>query len=121
MSTYYGNVTLTNPTASVTVPNGGYTIGPINVTGSSGSSWTTGYSNPNASITAKGKLKIEGENADIEINGEKLSDWMKNVNQRLAILQPKPHLKEKYEALQQAYDHYKTLEALLHDDESNTE
>lgn len=116
MALSYGNITITNPSTSVTIPNGGYTIGPF-TTGTSGATWTSGYSNPNASITAKGKLKLEGENADIEINGERLSDWMKTVNQRLLILQPNPHLQEKYEALQQAYEHYKTLEALLHDED----
>ena len=119
MAVYYGNVTLTNPSASITIPNGGYTIGG---TGSSTATWTnTTYpSSPHAAITANGKLRLNGNNADIEINGEKLSDWMKTVNNRLAILQPKEHLKEKYEALQQAYDHYKTLEALCQDHDNSS-
>ena len=114
MAVYYGNITIGGgagySTASVTVPNGG-TAGQTLTLNAGGTSpiWTnTTYpSSPHAAITANGKLRLNGNNADIEINGEKLSDWMKTVNQRLAILQPKAHLKEKYEALQQAYDHYK--------------
>jgi len=37
------------------------------------------------------------------------------IQDRLAILAPKPELLEKYEALKQAYDHYKMLEALCMD------
>jgi len=66
-------------------------------------------------ITATGLLKLEGNGADIDINGQKLSDWMEMVNKRLSILQPKPELLEKHECLKQAYEHYKTLETLLYE------
>lgn len=35
------------------------------------------------------------------------------INERLAILQPNPEHLEKYEALRNAYEHYKTLERLI--------
>ena len=63
----------------------------------------------------EGKLSLTG-NADIVINGASLSDWMAQVDRRLTILRPNPELLEKYQALQQAYEHYKTLEALLYED-----
>jgi hypothetical protein len=44
---------------------------------------------------------------------EDFKAWAKVVNERLGILVPNPKLLEKYDALREAYEHYKTLEALL--------
>jgi hypothetical protein len=52
------------------------------------------------------------DGADIKIGERSLSEFMDRVESRLAILQPKPELLEKFEALQKAYDQYKLLEAL---------
>ena len=43
------------------------------------------------------------------------------IQDRLAILTPKPELLEKYEALKQAYDHYRMLEALCMDSAKDTD
>jgi hypothetical protein len=91
---------------------GGGQIYVRNGTGVTGANWTS----TNAT-TATGKLKVEGKDADIFINGQSLSDWMQAVEQRLSILQPRPELLEKYSALREAYDHYKTLESLLYEQE----
>ena len=101
----YGNVVIGGTGSSgqvLSISNGTTAVSPT---------WTASNS---ASLTAKGKLKVEGEEADIYINGKSLSDWMSVVERRLAILQPKPELQEKYEALQHLYDQYKTLEALIY-------
>lgn len=74
-----------------------------------------------ASTTARGQLKIEGKDADILINEQSLSEWMQAVDKRLSILRPNPELQEKYSALEEAYNHYKTLESLLYDDEKITQ
>ena len=97
----YGNVVI-----------GGTTPSPVYISSGTGSTWAS----TNAT-TATGKLKVEGKDADIFINGQSLSDWMSAVEKRLSILQPRPELLEKYEALQEAYDHYKTLESLLYEQE----
>ena len=81
----------------------------INAGAGTGSTW--------ASTTARGQLKVEGKDADIFINGQSLSEWMSAVDRRLSILRPNPELQEKYSALQAAYDHYKTLESLLYEQE----
>lgn len=52
------------------------------------------------------------DGADIKIGERSLSEFMDRVESRLAILQPKPELLEKFEALKQAYEQYKLLEAL---------
>ncbi len=72
----------------------------------------------NTKMTAKGELHLEGEGADLVINGIKLSDTLKAINDRLSILQINPELHSKYDNLRQAYEHYKTLEALLYEQET---
>jgi hypothetical protein len=107
----------TNPYPGVTIGGGAGTsyTSPITISGAgSGATWVNSTA---STTTAQGKLKLEGKEADIFINGQSLSDWMSAVDRRLSILQPKPELLEKYEALQAAYDHYKTLESLLYEQE----
>lgn len=53
--------------------------------------------------------------ADIIVDGKSITKSLEAINERLNILEPKKELLEKYEALQQAYEHYKTLEALLYE------
>lgn len=112
----YGNITLGGgggagtSTVSVTGAGGGSVL----MAGSSGSNWTT-----TAKTTMQGQLQLDGANPDIIINGKSMVTWMQKVEQRLSILEPKPELLAKYEALQQAYEHYKTLEALLHNEDKD--
>ena len=112
---------LSYPTSNVIIGGGG----PISIAGGGAgqvySSTGTGasWASTNAT-TATGRLKVEGKDADIFINGQSLSDWMSAVEKRLTILHPKPELLEKYSALQAAYEHYKTLESLLYDDQESS-
>lgn len=46
-------------------------------------------------------------------NFQHLQEQLDAINERLAILQPNPEHLEKYEALREAYEHYKTLERLV--------
>lgn len=121
MATYpasYGNVIVGGAGG---LAGSGHTIS-ITGSGPAGSVLTTSngtgvtWANTNvARTTAKGQLHLEGEDADLVINGVKLSEILNGITDRLAILQPKPELLEKYANLREAYEHYKTLEALLHD------
>jgi len=72
-----------------------------------------------AKTTAQGKLQLEGEGADIVMNGVSLKEILDGITDRLSILQPKPELLAKYDNLREAYEHYKTLEALLHEDDND--
>ena len=53
---------------------------------------------------------------DIKVGGKSLKDFMETVSDRLSILTPDPKLLEKYDALKEAYEHYKILEKLCTDD-----
>ena len=123
----YGNITISNPgvmtgvgagthTISITGAGSGYTSVPNSVlmaNGTGAATWTS------AKTTTQGKLHIEGEGADIVMNGVSLKEILNGITDRLSILQPKPELLDKYDNLRQAYEHYKTLEALLHQEDDN--
>ena len=85
---------------------------PITVSGTG-----TGYTYSTASNKTSSSINLEGKESDILIQGKSMKAWMESVEKRLAILQPNPELQEKYEALQEAYEHYKTLEAILYEQE----
>lgn len=109
----------------------------VSIMGSSGSggvlsngtySWTQPY-NLNSQTTGitqvQSSLKVNGDAefaGSIKIQGMDIGEALAKINQRLAILIPDPKLLDKYTALQEAYDHYKTLEALcVESDASRTE
>lgn len=73
-------------------------------------------SNLTNSASMQGQLTIQGNNSDIVIGDKSMVTWMEKVEARLYILEPKKELLEKYEALQQAYSHFKMLEALLYEE-----
>jgi hypothetical protein len=89
---------------------GGYTVATSNNGSWSNGTWAsvnTGTTTP--SIQVKGDAEFEG---NVTINGANLAETLQRIQDRLAILVPDPKLLDKYEALQQAYEHYKILEAL---------
>ena len=68
----------------------------------------------------EGDLQIH-EDGDIKIGNRSLKTFMDTMEKRLAILQPDPEKLEKFEALRKAYEHYKTVEALCHDETPDDE
>ena len=57
-----------------------------------------------------------GEDCDITIGGRSMKKMLEGIEQRLSILVPDPAKLERYEALRQAYEHYRTLEALCNEE-----
>lgn len=119
MATYppqYGNVVIGSSNHTVSIAGGGSSGQVMSVAnGSTGVTWASTSASNNAKITAKGQMHLEGEDADIVMNGTSLKEILNGITDRLSILQPKPELLKKYENLRLAYEHYKTLEALLHE------
>ena len=120
-SDQYSNInTITLPSSTFTY--GGATVGGITTIGNitNNSQWTTGYTlnntiTPNTvNISATGIDMAAG--TDIKIDGQSLKEFMKKMEQRLAILVPDPTKLEKFEALKKAYEHYKTMESLCFDE-----
>ena len=101
-----GNLTVNTGLYQMTGGHG-YTL----ATGNSNNNWasvvSSGTTTP--SIQVKGDAEFEG---NVTINGQNLAETLQRIQDRLAILVPDPKLLGKYEVLQQAYEHYKILEAL---------
>ena len=124
----YSNVntiTLPSPSTTFTYSGMGATVGGITTINNinSNTQWATGSSGytfnntitPNTvNISTTGIEMAAG--TDIKIDGHSLKEFMKKMEQRLAILVPDPKKLEKFEALKKAYEHYKTMESLCFDE-----
>jgi len=123
---------ITLPSGNNTFGYGGATVGGITTinninstwhtgtTGTSGQYYTTGTNGnnwnnpPTVNISNTGIDMAAG--TDIKVDGQSLKEFMKKMEQRLAILVPDPKKLEKFEALKKAYEHYKTMESLCFDE-----
>lgn len=111
---------LTGATGSIST--GGYTIGANGtsasdwITGGTNTVWTTNTTAPTwnisspATISAGGSISLQGEQADIEINGRSMSAWMEKVEERLNILTPNPELEKEWDELRRLGERYRKLE-----------
>ena len=112
-------MTITNP-YTVTVVN--TAIGAIGSTltfapGAVGAaSITTNSLTPN-SLEVRGDIDVRG--GDVKIDGVSLKQVLESITERLHILTPDPHKLEKFEALKRAYEQYKLLEKLCHENKKD--
>ena len=60
-----------------------------------------------------GKMRITGDDADIEINGISLKDTLHNLQERMAILEPNPALEAEFKELRDIRQKYIELERNL--------
>jgi hypothetical protein len=60
-----------------------------------------------------GKMRISGDDADIEINGVSLKQTLEDIQQRMAILQPNPELEKEFKELREIRQQYIKLERNL--------
>jgi hypothetical protein len=110
-----------NPTASVTDSiTVSSTGGPYTFNGNSGISvpWTGTSSNTitinsNWNNHASSKIKLDGPEADIEVNGESMIGMLRNIEQRLNILKPNTELESEWTELRELGDQYRKLEAKI--------
>ena len=121
-----------NSTMSVDISNTmNYSFSSTGATGASGSfyvstgagsngTWATNpyvFTTANSSVASMSPagLHVTSDakfDGDIKWKGRSLGDMVASIEKRLAILTPDPAKLEHFEALQKAYQHYKTLEAL---------
>ena len=85
---------------------GPYTISSSGTTNAS--PWAT-YNNGTS------KIRLDGEGADIEVNGWSLMESIKRIEQRLNILTPNPELETEWSELQELGDQYRKLEQQIQD------
>ena len=99
-----------NPGHTHAITNGGILTGGPSVA----TTINTYTVNPAVNIHSNGIDLNSG--ADIKLGNVSLRETLETLQERLAILVPDPEKLEKYEALKQAYDHYKLLEALCNEE-----
>jgi hypothetical protein len=92
-----------NTITSTTLNNGIYNVG-------AGS----GYTNPWATNVSP-KIRLDGEGADIEVNGESLIGMIRRIEERLNILTPNQKLEEEWEELRVLGEQYRKLEQHIKD------
>jgi hypothetical protein len=98
---------------NVTIPSGGYVLN----SGSNGNSWSTiTTSNSHPSLTVSGDANIDGT---LKVGGKDIAKSLEAIEKRLAILIPDPNKLDKFEALKKAYEHYKLMEALCHEEKES--
>jgi hypothetical protein len=116
-------VTLSSLNHSSTVINGGYlypntisaTGGPFTInSGGAGSNASPYTYNPWTSTTS-GKIKLDGADADVEINGISLLKTMQEIQNRLNLLQPNVALETEWEELYVLGKKYRELEQQIKD------
>ena len=61
-------------------------------------------------IGDSGKISLQGKNADIDINGKSMKDWMEKVEERLNLLTVNPDLESDWEELRELGKQYRALE-----------
>ena len=101
LSGVYSSVSLTSPytvSSSINLPNAVYTTSTVN------SPWV--QSPPMAGP----KLRLEGADADIEINGVSLWKTMQEIANRLNIMHTNPELETQWKELRELGEQYRKLE-----------
>lgn len=66
-----------------------------------------------ADATKVGTLKLQGEGADIEVNGVSLMDMLKRIEERLNILAPNAKMEAEWDQLRELGEQYRALEKKL--------
>ena len=106
----WSNSNITN----TSITGGGYTVAP-NVTLNGGFYSAGTNTSPWFSNSASTKIQLNGEGADIEVNGWSLIESIKKIEERLNILTPDTKLETEWEELKALGDQYRKLEQHIKD------
>ena len=109
-----GNLWSNSSITNTSITGGGYTVAP-NVTLNGGLYSTGTVSQPWSTYTGAPKIKLDGEGADIEVNGWSLIESIKKIEERLNILTPNTELETEWEELRALGDEYRKLEQHIKD------
>ena len=119
LSNTFSNVSLSSPytiSSGINFPNAIYT------TAGTTSGITIGAQGSGANVPwmsqayqSAPKISLNGEGADVEVNGWSLVDAVKRIEQRLNLFQPNPELETEWEELKQLGDQYRKLEQHIQD------
>jgi hypothetical protein len=109
-------ITLSSLNYNNTIIGGGFTtagtFGPFTTSPYTVNSAGTGIATP---WTSSPKIQLNGEGADIEVNGWSLIESIKKIEQRLNILHPNEKLEAEWAELRALGDRYRELEQHIKD------
>lgn len=91
------NITIGSSIPNITIANGAYT------TSAFGNVW-------NNNTLTSGQLELNGDSADIKINGKSLLTVIEALEQRLNILTPNKELEADWDELRELGERYRALE-----------
>jgi hypothetical protein len=107
--------TYMHPNANVTL--GGGNVGAVWTTNTTGANINWGqsavgglYHNQGMSVNQGGKISLQGDNADVDINGKSLVKWMEAMEERMNWMQPNVELEKEWDDLKKLGDRYRKLE-----------
>jgi hypothetical protein len=112
-----GAVGAANLTSPYTVTTGAFPNAAVGGGFSAGTGWTTGTNTApwfTQSNTAP-KINLDGEGADIVVNGSSLVDAINSIKDRLNCLQINPALEAEWDQLRDLGDQYRKLEQHIRD------
>jgi hypothetical protein len=66
---------------------------------------------PTLTVSQSGTIQLEGENADIRVNGESMMQTLRNIQDRLNMLRPNPELEAEWDELRALGEQYRKLES----------
>lgn len=106
----YSNTAITGTAYPNVSGPGGYGGGPYTISGGTGTNTAPWYSQ-----TTSSKIRLDGTDADIEINGISLLKTMQEIQSRLNLLQPNTALEKEWEELFELGKKYRALEQHIKD------
>jgi flagellar motility protein MotE (MotC chaperone) len=90
--------------------SGSNTVWTTNTTAAGSFQIGPNYSTIGSQIDQGGRMSLRGDNADLDINGKSLKNWMERVEERLNILTPNPELEKEWDDLRRLGKRYRALE-----------
>lgn len=120
-TTYNNSISLNGSVLQAGASNAIWTTNTTTGIGSGGYTISNPYTVNPMKVDSGGQLSLQGEKADIDINGKSLKTWMERVEERLNILQPNDKLEEEWEELRSLGEQYRRLEQHIRDKQATWE
>jgi hypothetical protein len=115
-------ITLSANDYNTTVIGGGFSLSNSSISGSNTYPYTVSATGGPFTIRdginnqlSSSKIRLDGDGADIEVNGWSLVDSIKQIEERLNILQPNTKLESEWAELRELGEQYRKLEQHIKD------
>ena len=114
----YNSITSPISSTSPTISTVDWTSSPYTISNLSGATYTIGTNgnagwnatNIQSPLSVNGNVEVNGNNADISINGVRLGDRLTAIEQQLNILRPNMEVEAEWDELRQLGERYRQLE-----------